>query len=310
MSRSILTIADVFEAVQAHRDLSGVAQVLGAAQDNGTMLPRVVWALAGSEGFEPSILHSRPTSIDGRHVHAEGVTARVASAELRVYVEAGPEPRHLGGLENLLRLLVCTLHEVCRGFGNFRLGSGRSLERESLAEGEIGYILPVQFLCPIFRTLGAADVRSISTLPGAALTSADATTPAEGEGSGGSGAAPSAGTLTGSATAGAALTLGQVVAILSSADLGTCDGTEARANAIVGVSLGAYGSGETAAYAVTGGRVTGLSGLTPGTRLWASTAGALAAWADVPSGYMTRPICVVDTPTSVRVMIGEPREKP
>lgn len=306
--RSILTVADVFEAVAYHRDLAGTTQILGEAQDATLTTPRIVWSLAGSDAWEPSNLQSKPAVIDGIHVHLEGVVTRVAGAEIRLVVEAGPEPRHTAALENLIRLFVATLHEVCRGFGNFRLLAGKPMERETLAAGEMGYILPIQFLCPIFRTLGAADVRSISTLPGRALTAdaADVTPPDLDAGT----AASAGANLTGTGTASVDLSLGVCVAVLSSGSLGLPDGSEARAAAILGVSIGDYASGAEATYAVSSGRVTGLEGLTPGTELWAGTAGALVPYADVASGDWTRPMGVADSSTTFRLLIGSVVRKP
>lgn len=156
-------LADIFEAMQAHPALSGTPQVLGEAQDL-TQVPRICWAWGkpGDKFITDGHLLSRSVVVAGVHKHAEGVATRAAGCELRIYVEAGPLPKHLRALEELIRVAVVTLHEVCRGFGNLELGEGRGMDRDSVADGEMGYVLPFWVRVPTYRLTPAADCQSVS----------------------------------------------------------------------------------------------------------------------------------------------------
>ena len=87
--------------------------------------------------------------------------------------------------------------------------------------------------------------------------------------------------------------------------------SEADCSGIVGVANGTYANGATVSYFTDGDEITGLTGHTPGTQLWAAPAtGTLVPYGSVGSSDWTRPMGTSTSATTVQLQIGDVIQKP
>lgn len=103
-------------------------------------------------------------------------------------------------------------------------------------------------------------------------------------------------------TAGATLSGGKVVAT-SSGNVIYADSATTTAGTVVGMTRGAIANGA-AGEIITAGRLTGLSGLTPGAVYWIGTAGAITSIA--PTTGLVQQMGVALDATTFVLEIGQP----